>query len=96
MSKNIPYIVTDQSITVVVAGRPYTIAQSNPNFTEVKNRIANQNFANIEALFSPAVAVATFSKGNVVLKNGEVLYKGKAVHNYVVYRILAFDVSTIA
>ena len=89
--KNIPaYIVTDESITIVVSGRPYTIGKSNASFSEVKNRIATQNFAGIEQLFSPATAVGSYTKGSIVVKNGEVLYKGQAVHNYVVDKILTF------
>jgi hypothetical protein len=89
--KNIPaYIVTDESITVVVAGRPYTIGKSNASFSEVKNRISTQNFDGIEQLFSPATAVGAYTKGNIVVKNGEVIYKGQPVHNYVVDKILAF------
>lgn len=90
MSKNIPYIVTDESITVVVAGKPYTISKSNASFAEVKNRITNQDFDGIERLFSPASAVVSYTKGNIVVQNGSVLYKGQAVHNYVVDKILSF------
>jgi hypothetical protein len=89
--KNVPaYIVTDESITVVVAGKPYTISKSNASFNEVKNRIATQNFDGIEQLFNPAAAVNSFTKGNVVVQNGQVLFKGQAVHNYVVDKVLAF------
>ena len=47
MSNNIPYIVTDESITVVVKGKPYTISKSNTTFLEVKKRISNNDFAGI-------------------------------------------------
>lgn len=88
--KHIPYIVTDESITVVVGGKPYTISKSNASFIEVKNRIATQDFAGIEQLFNQASAVGSYTKGNIVVKNGEVLYKGRAIHNHVVDRILDF------
>ena len=89
--KNIPaYIVTDESITIVVSGRPFTIGKSNASFSEVKNRIATQNFDGIEQLFSPATAVASYTKGSIVVQNGQVIYKGQPVHNYVVDKILTF------
>ena len=88
--KSIPYIVTDESITVVVGGRPYTASKSNASFNELKNRIANQDFDGIEKLFNPIVAIASFAKGNLVVSNNQVLYKGQPVHNYVVDKIISF------
>jgi len=90
MSKHIPFIVTDESITIVVAGRPYTISHSHASFSEVKNRIANEDFDGIENLFNTAAAVGVFTKGNLIVQNGQVLYKGNPVHNYVVDKIFAF------
>ncbi len=87
---NIPYIVTDESITIVVKGRPYTISNSNAAYNEVRTRITNEDFAGIEQLFDTASAVGTFTKGNIVVKNNEVLYRGKSVHNHLVDRILEF------
>ena len=90
MKTNIPFIVTDNSITVVVKGKPYTISDSNASFNEVKNRIANEDFDGIETLLDTGAAVGSFTKGNIVVKNNEVLYKGEIVHNHVVDRILDF------
>jgi hypothetical protein len=90
MNKSIPYIVTDNSITVVVKGKPYTISDSNASFSEVKNRITNEDFDGIEALFDTGAAVGAFTKGNIVVKNNTVLFKGSEVHNHVVDRILDF------
>lgn len=84
------YIVTDNSITVVVKGKPYTTNVGQANFNEVKQRIIDGKFENIERLFDTGAAVASFTKGNVVVKNNAVYYKGQPVHNYVVDRILAF------
>ena len=89
--KNTPaYIVTDNSITMVIKGKPYTISDSNASFTEVKNRIANEDFDGIENLFDTGAAVGSFTKGNIVVQNNTVLYKGEVVHNHVVDRIFDF------
>lgn len=89
--KNTPaYILTDNSITIVVDGKPYTMSQSNAAFGVVKERIASENFDGIEKLFDTGAAVGAFTQGNVVVKNNSVLYKGEPVDNHVVDRILDF------
>ncbi len=85
-----PYIICDDSITIVVAGKPYTINSSNVSFGEVKARIQNEDFDNIEALFDTGAAVGSFTKGNIVVQDNAVLYRGQVVNNHVVDRILSF------
>lgn len=89
--KNTPaYIVTDESITIVVGGKPYTASVSNANFSQIKERIINEDFDAIEDLFDTGKAVGQFTNGNIVVQNNAVLYKGENVDNHVVDRILDF------
>ena len=90
MKQRPPYIICDSNITIVVGGKPYTISSNNASFAEVKNRIANEDFDSIENLFDKGAAVGVYTKGNIVVKDGEVLYKGDTVHNHVVDRIFDF------
>jgi hypothetical protein len=89
-SNYIPFVLTDESITVVVRGKPYTIASSNAAFNEVKTRLQNEDFDGIEKLFDTGAAITSFTKGSIVIKDNTVYYKGQVVHNYLVDRILAF------
>ena len=84
------YIVTDNSITIVVNGKPYTTTVGQANFNEVKGRISKNDFRNIESLFDTGVAITSYSKGKLEIKNNAVYYKGQIVHNYLVDRILQF------
>lgn len=87
---NPAYIVTDESITIIADGKPYTATVSNANFNQIRQRIAEQNFVNIQDLFDTGAAVGVFTKGNIVVKDNSVLYKGENVDNHVVDRILDF------
>jgi hypothetical protein len=84
------YIVTSESITIVVGGKPYTASVSNANFPQIKERIVNEDFDGIEELFDTGAAVGQFTNGNIVVQNNAVLYKGENVDNHVVDRILDF------
>ena len=86
----IAFILTDESITIVAKGKPYTMSTSNASFSEVKNRIAAEDFDGIEQLFDTGKVIGVFTDGNIVVQNNSVLYKGQEVHNHVVDRILDF------
>jgi hypothetical protein len=85
-----PMILTDNSVTLIINNTPYTMRDSNASFLEVKNRIANEDFDGIETLFNTGAAVGVFTKGNIVVQDNAVLYKGEVVANHVVDRILDF------
>jgi hypothetical protein len=90
MKQTPAYISTSDSITLIVNGRPYTINKSNVSFNEVQTRLANEDFEGIENLFDTGAAVGVYTVGNIVVKDGTVLYKNQPVNNHVVDRILDF------
>jgi hypothetical protein len=84
------YIITDNSITLVVNGKPLTMASSHASFKTVIDRINKQDFTNIEDLFDKAKAINTFGKGKIKVVGNSVVYNGQPVGGYVVTKILAF------
>jgi hypothetical protein len=83
-------ILTDNSVTLVINGKPLTMSSAHSSFNEVKARIATHNFAGIEDLFDVSKAIVAFSSCKVSVKGDVVMYNGKPIHIYVVDRILAF------
>lgn len=88
----IPYILTEESVTVVVAGQAHTMASSNPSFGEVRKELFKDehDVERIKNLFDLEKAVEDYVQGSMEVKNSEVRYDGEVVHNYVVDRILDF------
>ena len=86
----IPYILTDESLTVVVNGKSLTMESSNPSFGEAVKAISDERWDDIEKLFDTSQAVEDYADGKVKVVEGVVYYDGEAVHNHVVGRILDF------
>mgnify|MGYP001158630725 FL=1 len=86
----IPYIITDKSITVVVNGKSLTMESTNPSFQKAKDTIVAEKWDEVENLFDTRKAVEDFAEGSIEVKDGTVSYKGRAIHNHVVGRILDF------
>lgn len=86
----IPYILTDNSLTVVANGKSLTMDKTNPAFDEAKKALFNEEWERVEDLFDTGKAVEDFAEGNIKVTDGEVFYKDQPVHNHVVGRILDF------
>ena len=86
----IPYILTDESLTVVVNGKSLTMESSNPSFKEATKAISEERWGDIEKLFDTTKAVEDYADGNIKVAEGVVYYKDESVHNHVVGRILNF------
>jgi hypothetical protein len=86
----LPYILTDNSLTIVVDGKALTMESSNPSFGEAKRLLSQEKYDELPDLFDTPKAVERFAEGSIKVSDGEVSYKGEVIHNHVVGRILDF------
>ena len=86
----IPYILTDNSLTVVVNGKAHTMDSTNPAFHQANEALKNEDAEKLEQLFDTSKAVEDYVDGNISVKEGVVRYKTEEVHGHVVGRILDF------
>ena len=86
----IPYILTDNSLTIVVDGKALTMENSNPSFNEAKKSLSREKYDELPDLFDTPMAVEKFAEGNISVSDGEVRYNNEVIHNHVVGRILDF------
>lgn len=87
---NIPYIITNNSITVVFDGISHTLNDGHPNYAAIKQAIMDRQFDKIPALVDIPKAINKYSHGNIEIKNGSIKYAGQLVHNYVCDKIFSF------
>ena len=82
------YIMRDDSITVFVNGRPYTVEKSNPNFFALRKALIDANYADIPALVNVEHKIVNFSHGKLRVNDGEVFYGTEKLHGVVVTKLL--------
>lgn len=87
---NIPYIITNNSITVVIDGRSHTLTDGHPSYNRVKECIINRQFDKIASLIDIPANIVKFSSGKITVENGAVKYNNKVIDNYVSQKILQF------
>ena len=88
----IPFILTEESLTVVINGKAHTMNHAHPSWIQAKKALAAEEFEKLVDLFDIAKAVENYldEEANVEVKDSTVYFDGEAVHNVVVDKILKF------
>jgi len=93
------FIVTGNSITVLINNRPEIIDNTHPNFKAVENALkTGASEKAILELMNVSIAVQNFGEGKVTVKDGQIMYLGEVVHSALATRIISlmeqgFDIS---
>lgn len=89
---NIPYIISNTSVTVIVNGKSLTAASDHVNFQKIKETIASDStdHAALGELFDAGLSVQIYGRGKIEVNRGIVKYKGEVINNYVTDKLLQF------
>lgn len=85
---SLPTLIGKDYVTVFHNGVTHTVNSTDVNYAALRAAIRDGNWDEVPNLLTPVVSVETFGKGVITVKNGEVLYDGKVLHNSVTQRIL--------
>lgn len=90
---NVCFIGTENSLTVLVDNKPYSVDSSSPNWDAILTKLNNEDYEGIEELLSVKKTVETFFAGTegVEVDDSGVKYNGSYVHNYLTGKILDFQ-----
>lgn len=87
-----PYILTDESLTVVIDGKAHTMNHDHPAWQQANAALQDEDWGRLSNLFEVDKAVDDYfdAEAQVEVKDGAVFFEGEPVHNLVVERILDF------
>jgi hypothetical protein len=86
---NYNYIVTDNSITIFAGAKPFVARKEHPSYQKIKNLVKAQKFEEATKLFDIGNSISNQSNGKITIKNNNIYWNEKPLHNYVTSRILA-------
>ena len=88
----IPYILTDNSLTVVIEGQAMTMEKDHPAWTQAQQALKDEDYDKLENLFDVGKAVDNYldAAAGIEVKDGVVYCDGEVIHNLVVDKILSF------
>jgi len=82
------YVLQDKYLSVVVAGKPFSLNASHPTFALMKRAIERKQWHRLPKLVTLAEQLASARNGAVTVKNGNVYYHGRAIHTSLTKRIV--------
>lgn len=85
----VSYIVSGSNITMILNGRAYSVDSSHPNYEKIKAGLSSLTEEELVKLTDLPKAVENFCAGKAEVRDGEVVYEGKPLHNNLAQRILA-------
>lgn len=83
-----PHVMTDTSVTINIKGKVFTFTDAHPNWNSIRSAIRNRKWQRVEKLVDIVRSIRKFSHGRVDVKNGQVFFKGKPLHNVITARII--------
>ena len=88
----IPYILTDESLTVVIDGKAHTMRDDHPSWEDAKEALKSEEYDKLERLFDVQSSVEDYldADSDIEVKDGGVYFRGEGVHNLVVDKVLDF------
>lgn len=81
------FILTGNTFTGIVKGRPFTINSKHPKFAAVKTAWGKRDYKTLESIVDSVRAIESFSVGNLSVKHGVLTYRGAVISNKLADRI---------
>ena len=85
---NYPYIVSEETATLLYEGKPYTLQSSHPNFAPFKKALVEGDFETAINYLDIKKQIKEFADGELKVENGSVYYYGTQLHGKVVDKLL--------
>lgn len=85
----VPYNMSEDSITILWEGKPYSVRKDNANFALVRQALLDARYEDVGKLLDIKGAIEDFVEGDVEVRDEVVYYKGKhRLHGVVVDKLL--------
>jgi hypothetical protein len=80
--------MTNESITVISGGKPYTVKSGAPNFYNLKKALKEKNWKDVPKFLTVAKNVEAWSSAKFKVSGNNVTYEGKAIDHGIAKRIV--------
>ena len=84
----VPYQLTENSLTIFWEGKPYTLRKDHANFRLARQAILDGRYEDLGDLVDLVKAVEDFVEGDIEVRDEVVYYKGHRLHGVVVDKLL--------
>lgn len=96
-----PYIIQGDNIVIVVDSKSHTVNKTHITYDKLKEAIKSNDVDAVRELIEPKKVILKYAAGNVEVKDGEFLWRGKPMHNALSSKMIemlreGFDIDPLA
>lgn len=84
------FILTENSLTVSLEGKTYTINSGHPSWRQAIESLKRKDYQTLKELISVKKAFSAFTGDKVKVIDNQVFFNGEPIHNYLSDKILSF------
>lgn len=84
-----PFIVQGTNVTVVIDGKPHTVAKAHPTYQKVVDAIKAGEWDKVKQIIDPVKVVLNYGKGNVSIQGDKLFWKGEPFAGVLATRMIA-------
>jgi hypothetical protein len=84
------FILTENSLTVSLEGKTYTINSGNPCWKQAIECLKRKDYDALKECVSIKKAISSFTGDKVKIVDGTIFFNGEPIHNYLTDKILSF------
>jgi hypothetical protein len=84
-----PFIVQGSNVTVVIDGKPHTVAKSHVSYQKVVDAIKAGDWDAVKQVIDPVKVVLNYGRGNVSIQGDKLFWKGEPFAGVLATRMIA-------
>lgn len=84
-----PFIVQGTNVTVVIDGKPHTVAKAHPTYQKVVDAIKAGEWDKVKQIIDPVKVVLNYGKGNVSIQGDKLFWKGEPFAGVLATRMIS-------
>jgi hypothetical protein len=84
-----PFIIQGSNVTVVIDGKPHTIAKSHVTYTKIVDAIKAGDWNTVKNVIDPVKVVLNYGRGNVSIRGDRLFWKGEPFAGVMATRMIA-------
>jgi hypothetical protein len=84
-----PFIIQGSNVTVVIDGKPHTVAKTHVSYQKVVDAIKALDWATVKAIIDPVKIVLNYGAGNISIKGDTLYWKGEPFAGIMATRMIS-------
>lgn len=84
-----PFIVQGSNVTVVIDGKPHTVAKTHVSYAKVVDAIKAGDWATVKNIIDPVKVVLNYGRGNVSIQGDKLFWKGEPFAGVLATRMIS-------